>query len=260
MDSTAFLSVVTVHYQDFFRLRLTLESLLPRLADGKVEWVVIDGGSKLENEEEHQLMSRVESTADTYLSERDDGIYDAMNKGMKLAKGEYVLFLNSGDQLWPDFSLPSLRATIRDARPDMIWGQVQFEYPDGSFGVRKLRGPNWLVYGMPICHQSVLFLRRKFLEMEYNIRYEIAADYELLVRAVKSKMEVLLVQDVISKYATGGVSQTERKTALDEESQIRVEYFGFPRVFSTALSLLKAALWKFSDFSPALNRIWRKRI
>lgn len=260
MNSNIFLSIITVHYQDYSGLKTTLESVLPKLNQAEVEWIVVDGGSIAVSANDQEIMATVEQHAHTFVSESDSGIYDAMNKGMRLALGEYVLFLNAGDKILAEFSPLSLKTTIGHSRPDMIWGRVQFEYPDGSLGVRKLRGPKWLVYGMPVCHQSVLFLRYSFSEMDYNIRYEIAADYELLARAVHAGAEVYLVQDIISEYAKGGVSQQSRKLSLREEGSIRVDHFGMPVVLSNMLSSLKGLLWKFSDFSPVFNRLWRKRI
>jgi putative colanic acid biosynthesis glycosyltransferase len=260
MDSTTFLSVITVHYQDFSRLRFTMESLLPRLRRGEIEWVVIDGESEMASESERQFMAQVKQIAHAYVSERDEGIYDAMNKGVDLATGEYVLFLNAGDKLVPEFSITAVKNASQDSKPDMIWCKVRFEYPDGSFGVRKLRGPKWLFYGMPICHQGILFLTRRFSGMAYNTTYSIAADYDLLAGAVKSGAEVLLIQDVVSEYAQGGISQQNRKAGLREESRIRAARFGLPFILSRVLSGFKSMLWKISDFSPAFNRLWRRWI
>ena len=98
------LTVITVHLDDFDGLLRTCQSLRTTLSTKNVEWIVIDGGSVTHSKEQNLASDLAKSCATHYLSEPDDGIYDAMNKGTQLASGAYVLYLNAGDELHPKFS------------------------------------------------------------------------------------------------------------------------------------------------------------
>jgi len=254
------LSIVTVHLNDFSGLNFTLNSLFNIFEDERVEWIVVDGNSTPNNEQEYGIKESVELKATFWLSEPDEGIYDAMNKGMKLAKGEYVLFLNAGDRIDPDFSLNLLTEMNELSKPDMIWGQTSYEYPDGKFSVKKARSPAWAWYGMPVCHQSILFSRPFFENQVYNLDYKISADYDLLVRALKSGANVHMVVTVISEHAAGGLSQENKRKTLQEEEKVRLRHYPNLSAVNKLITLVHVAMSLLGDLSPGLNRLWRKWI
>lgn len=260
MHSDFSLSVITVHFEDYSRLNFTWASIRPLLKSSEIEWIVIDGNSKAAIPSERELLVRVEQDADVYVSEPDNGIFDAMNKGIKLASGMYFLFLNAGDRLSPAFSLDSLKRKVGEPFPDMIWGNTKYQYSDDTFAVKKLRKPAWMFYGMPVCHQSVLFLTHRFSNMPYNVNYQIAADYDLLARALNSGANTLLIKDIISEYSAGGVSQSDRWLSLTEENDVRVKNYAVPSWLGFLIKVVKLGLWKLNDFSPSLNRVWRRHL
>ena len=95
------ISIITVHLDDFEGLIRTFHSLQALLSNQHLSWVVIDGGSHIETDDQETGVDLIKSVADFFSSEPDRGIYDAMNKGCRAAKGDYVLFLNAGDEFAP---------------------------------------------------------------------------------------------------------------------------------------------------------------
>ena len=91
--------------------------------DANLEWVVIDGDSELQDGHP-EIFQRVNSLATHFISEPDNGIYDAMNKGTRLASGDYVLYLNAGDELHPDFDPEQLSHLFEETSPEMVGGSL----------------------------------------------------------------------------------------------------------------------------------------
>ncbi len=252
------LSIITVHLQDFKGLKSTFRSLAKVTGDPRVEWVVIDGGSRPASDADQQLLEEVAKLADRFVSEPDDGIYDAMNKGAQLANGAYFLFLNAGDRLSRDFEIETIADTCAEQKPDMIWAHAMREYADGKFGLMRFRKPRWAWLGMPVNHQAVFFSHILFANMEYDTSLRIAGDYDLLLRALKSGASVYLLEQVISEFAGGGCSQQQSLLSRAERDKIRQRHYRIPRVLNKMISLTDQAFAAVNAASPAFYRFWRK--
>jgi len=150
------LSIITIHLNNFQGLARTLRSLSEVSFSPSVEWVVIDGGS-LKNHDQNGIINQVRSLAHSFSSEPDDGIYDAMNKGTRLASGDYVLYLNAGDELHPDFDPEELDNMVSEFYPEMIWGNCDVHYQDGTQIRVKSRSRAWVWYCMPVFHPAIFF-------------------------------------------------------------------------------------------------------
>lgn len=254
-----FLSIVTVHLNEFPRLRTTLESIAP-FRQPSLEWIVIDGGSDVTAEVDREVLRLARATADVFTTGPDEGIYDAMNKGTALASGSHVLFLNAGDELHRAFDIDALRQEIEENNPGMVWGRTWDRDKSGVVYPRKQRGAHWLKYGMPVCHQGVVF-RRSLLGAEpYNKSYLIAADYELLARLYTHGAAVRLVDMPMAIYDLVGASSQQARLAMAEESRIRQTYFRRPWLLEQALRWGKYLLWRFSIAFPRSRKAWRQRI
>lgn len=253
-----FFSIITVHLDDFSGLQDTFQSVVQNPGRDQIEWIVIDGGSKPQNEQHEKTLSLVAREADVFISEPDDGIYDAMNKGVKSAQGEYFLFLNAGDRLDGQFDLPRFVSALKESDFDMVWGKTSMQYPDGSYGVKKVRRPGWAWYGMPVCHQSVVFSRKAFGHKIYDTSLLVAADYDLICAALVRGSKVHLFKDVISIHVAGGRSQQDKHLSLNEEHKVRSRYYGIPSWLSKLISVFRLQMWKLSDASPGFNRLWRR--
>ena len=137
------LTIITVCLNSEAVIEPTLRSIL-RDKPAELEYIVIDGAS---TDAPLDILGRYEQGIDILLSEPDDGIYDAMNKGTRLASGDYVLYLNAGDLLHEAFSLDGVTRSLSEERPDMIWGRSLDREPGGEAYPRKTRSPAWASCG-----------------------------------------------------------------------------------------------------------------
>jgi len=148
--------------------------------DASVEWIVIDGGST--DGSLDVIDAYCESIA-YWQSEKDDGIYDAMNKGLARATGDYVLFLNSGDYFITDDSLRMVAQSVVQVEqlPGMILVGAAYKFPHGHDMTQMPRRiEDHIYHSTPITHQAVFFNRRIHQQHPYDTRYRNAGDYECM--------------------------------------------------------------------------------
>jgi len=157
-------SIITVVFNGAQRLRATIESVLGQIYP-EIEYIVVDGGS---SDGSIDILREYSAHIDYWISEPDGGIYDAMNKGLSLARGEYVLFLNSGDLLV---------GKLLDSKLDFAQ-RLPVKRTD-PIGRERFRSPTDIRLGMPYCHQGIFF-RNAGLKL-FDTRYKIAADYQFLL-------------------------------------------------------------------------------
>jgi putative colanic acid biosynthesis glycosyltransferase len=169
-----FFSVITVCHNAAAAMPATAESLLAQnLTD--YEWIVIDGASTDDTCEIAQAY--LDSTRDTILSEPDDGVYDAMNKGLRIASGEFVLFLNAGDLLAEQRTLSIVREEI-DETVDVLHGDVIFSLPRGDLIHRRSKDASSGVDRQLFAsHQSVYVRRTLHLRYPFDTSLKISADF-----------------------------------------------------------------------------------
>lgn len=255
-DGAATISIITVHLDDFEGLGRTCDSLAAMPAELPFEWIVVDGGSDAAKDHKG-VLERVQGCARHFVSEADNGIYDAMNKGSRLASGEYVLFLNAGDELHPDFHNAAVVALADKSDPDMIWGRCLVRYQDGMEKLVKTRSARWAWYCMPAFHPAILFRRSRLTDGPYNTRYQYAADYELVCRLLAAGATVAQLAQPVSIYCRGGISDVEGDAARAEENKIRQQYFRMPAVAGVMIMKFKKMISGRSRMARVL-RFMRK--
>lgn len=201
------ISVVTV----VFNAQNTIEKCLDSVARQKfnnIEHIVIDGGS---TDNTVHIIKKYSNSVHFFVSEPDEGIYDAMNKGIKLATGDIIGTLNADDYLANDEVLNDIAAAFASQETDVLYGDLDFIDPDGNI-VRKWRSGayqygkfNW---GWMPPHPTFYCKRTLFERLGgYRLDYGSAADYELMLRFLHAnKMSVFYLQKVIVKMYIGGVS------------------------------------------------------
>jgi putative colanic acid biosynthesis glycosyltransferase len=200
------LSIITVTLNNADGLRKTLESVARFLDDPSVEVIVVDGNSA---DDTLKVVESFRRESLTFLSEPDDGVYDAMNKGARLSRGAYLMWLNSGDTLARDDALADIRAFLR-AEP--LWGVVGAMHLQGGAG-HPFRIPNlphvwWRhAFGLqPHCHQACLFSRRLYeLLGGYSGSYGLFGDFDFILRAGMVSPPAEL-PEVLVLYEGGGRS------------------------------------------------------
>lgn len=231
MSGSPKISVITVVYNAVALIERTVKSVAEQDYTG-IEYVVVDGGSTDGTLEKLKGYSKYIAVLE---SGKDNGIYDAMNKGLKLATGDYVLFLNAGDVLDSTDTISKIFAITPDA--DAYYGNTRVVNENGEvLGDRRLKPPtklDWksLQYGMCVSHQS--FIVKRLLCDFYNTDYRISADIDWVINALKQCDRVVNTHRYISRFLEGGTSDRRRKKALRERFAIMVKHYGF---FNTLLN------------------------
>lgn len=229
-------SIITVVFNAKEHLAKTMESVRAQKARyPHIEYIVVDGASK---DGTVELIAQNADLVSRMVSEPDRGIYDAMNKGLKMATGDYVWFLNAGDFIYSDRFLADMFAKdVRsDATPDgwadVYYGQTQLVDSDWKpAGMRRLRAPERLTpgsfrMGMLVCHQSVLV--RRELAGPYEMRYKCSADYNWVLQALKKARRIANTHQTVSCYLKGGKSRKMLVLSWRERFRIMRLNFGLP--------------------------------
>lgn len=217
-------TVVTVVFNDVHRIVETVQSVTAQKIEG-LQHIIIDGQSTdgtlsmLENYQHLEI-----------VSEPDNGIFDAMNKGLAKAVNDYVIFMNAGDTFYNENVLTDVRNYINNLhgqRPDMIFGDSwEFDRRNVGWGqFKKSRNIAMINYGM-ICHHQAIFYSVKFLKIKkinYDLSYLKAGDYAFTAEVIKNSNNVLRLPICICKYDLFGVSQTCYAFDFTEPRRVKVE-------------------------------------
>jgi glycosyltransferase involved in cell wall biosynthesis len=205
-----FLSIVTVTKDDPDGLRRTIDSV-DRQSYNDFEHIVINGTKDLDCALQISLFSR---DVRKFIFQRDSGIYDAMNIGLSCATGEYILFLNGGDELLGDVLLMAEKHSSDKGEPDLLCFRQEFVSPDGKvIKVRAHYGPEEPSYLIPFWHQA-LFIKTSFHRgYKYDSNMRIAGDHDLFLRLLKQEPSIEYSDLVLSRMFDGGISQKSRDLA-----------------------------------------------
>jgi len=234
-------SIVTVCLNAETHIAAAVESV--RAQDrADYEYLVVDGGSK---DGTIDVLRTYESRFDgrlQWVSEPDHGLYDAMNKGLALAHGEYVGFLGADDHLRPGALGAVARALSAVPRPDIVFGATHVFGPSGVWDETPRRVTRrGLPARVPASHQST-FVRRAAIETVggFDQRFGIAADYDLYLRLVAAGGTEVFVDDVLSEFRLGGASSRSARATAREYRDIRVAH-GANRAIEELVMLKSAA-------------------
>ena len=218
------ISVITVVFNGEDHIGRTIESVIGQTY-GQIEYIIIDGNSTDKTLDVIAGFTGV----DLLVSEPDSGLYDAMNKGLKAATGEYVWFLNSGDQIYSSDIVENMVAGLKGV-PDIIYGGTMIiDENQNEIGDRRLKPPGELTWrsfrqGMVVCHQSVIVKRE--LAPEYNLDYRLSADIDWVICAAKKSNRIHNTNLILSRFLEGGMTEHNIKAGLKERFRIMTHYYG----------------------------------
>jgi glycosyltransferase involved in cell wall biosynthesis len=218
------LSIITVCFNEAKRIKETAESVVNQTIK-KFEWIVIDGGS---SDGTLEILEHYRLKIDIFISEKDNGIYNAMNKGIGKAKGKYLLFLNGGDHLYDKNIIEKINEKLEN-KADFICGDLVIENPNGTRELWQLSSNISFNYfwraGLP--HSGTFIKRDLFEEFGlYNESYKICADFEWFVRTFKKrKLFTQYVNFPISVFYRDGLSQQNQALRRKEEKHIKKKYY-----------------------------------
>lgn len=235
-SSLPLISVVTVVYNSESFIERTILSVLNQTYPN-VEHVILDGGSK---DRTIEILNAYSDKIAFWKSEKDNGIYDAMNKAQFFCTGDYVMFLNSGDEFNNNDVLKN--AIEINPNADVFYGDTLVTDDQGNpLKHRRLRPPlhlKWTSfrYGMLVCHQSIII--KKQLSQQYNTNYRIAADIDWAIRSIRDAEVIVNTKQVISKFMEGGMSSIHHRKGLEERYKILNIHFGYIPNFFAHLFIL----------------------
>ena len=225
-------SVITVTYNAADVLEDTIQSVIAQTYH-HIEYIVIDGAS---TDETLSIADKYRPYIHTLVSEPDKGIYDAMNKGMALATGDYLCFLNAGDSFHEDETLHKIVHSIPDRTlPDVLYGETAIVDVQRHFlHMRRLSTPEVLTWksfkqGMLVCHQA--FFAKRSLAEPYDLQYRFSSDFDWCIRMMKKSNYLHNTHITSIDYLEEGVTTANRKASLKERFRIMAKYYGILSTF-----------------------------
>jgi glycosyltransferase involved in cell wall biosynthesis len=224
MNTSPKISIITVVFNGEEHIGRTIESVVGQTYK-ELEYIIIDGKS---TDRTLELIGGYKGIHQV-VSEPDNGLYDAMNKGLKAATGDYVWFLNSGDQIYSNDTLETLVAGLAGT-PDIIYGGTMIiDEAQNEVGDRRLKPPaqlTWLSFrqGMVVCHQS--FIVKRAGAPDYNLEYRLSADIDWAIRAAKNATQIHNSNLVLSRFMEGGLTDHNIKAGLKERFKIMKRFYG----------------------------------
>jgi len=236
------LTVITIVYNNVRDMERTMLSVLNQTYLN-IEYVVIDGRS---TDGTLEIIQKYEDRLALLISEPDEGIYDAMNKGLSKATGDYVLFMNSGDEIFALDTVETVFASADDA--DIYYGETEmYSELEQNIGRRRHRAPenfSWrsFKYGMSVSHQAI-YIRRAITE-PFDLRYQLSSDIDWIIKAAKKARKIVNTRMYVAKYLVGGMSKAKHRQSLIERFDIFSKHYGLiPNVINHTIIALKLGFY-----------------
>lgn len=219
-------TVVTVAYNAENLIEKTIKSVIGQTYPN-LEYIIIDGASK---DNTLAVVKRYEASIKRIISEPDRNNYDAMNKGMQYATGDYIWFLHAGDVILDKETLAEAMQNIEDE--DFIYGKALILSKEGQEKAMHKAHPKaetltWRSFrnGMIICHQAMLIHRRVWCPYRHEL-YPLVADLDWIIRVMQKVKKVKDTELQLCGFLEGGISARNRRRSLLERFKILRQHFG----------------------------------
>lgn len=221
-------SIITITFNASAVIEPTLKSVIGQTYKNW-EYLLIDGAST------DDTVARAKASGIDFahiVSEPDKGLYDAMNKGIKLATGDYLCFLNAGDAFHAPDTLEQIVATIanKESLPDVLYGETAEVDDNRNFvRMRRLQAPEKLEWtsfkqGMLVCHQA--FYARRDLVPYYNLKYRLSSDVDWCINVMKHSQNMVNVGFTVVDYLQNGLSLQNHRASLMERFNVMCKHYG----------------------------------
>ncbi len=222
-------SIITVTYNAADTIEDTIQSVISQTYH-HLEYIIIDGNSK---DNTLNIINRYREHITQLVCEPDKGLYDAMNKGIQLATGDYLCFLNAGDSFHEDNTLQLMVHSLRNEPhlPDVLYGETEIVDGEGHFiRMRRLSAPETLTWrsfqqGMLVCHQA--FFPRRILVEPYDLQYRFSADFDWCIRILKKSKRIHNTHLILIDYLNEGMTTQNHQASLRERFRIMVQHYGW---------------------------------
>lgn len=253
-------SVITVTFNNLIGLKETYNSLRNQDFDDW-EWIIVDGNS---NDGTVKWLENLDFKNCNWISEPDKGIFDAMNKGILKSKGDYLIFMNGGDEFYSSDTLSLVSAEILKCRelPAFIYGDALDVSSDGKHFLKKAKPHRFLYKTMFTSHQA-MFFNRQFGEVhhiKYPLEYRITGDYayiSLYFKNIRNNQDILYIPIPVCKFLLGGTNEIHRFRALKEDFVIRRKILGLSFGIASMLYILHYMHTLIKRILPSLAKSLR---
>lgn len=216
------LSIITVNLNNVIGLRKTIESVVSQ-SFTDYEWIVVDGGS---NDGSRELIENFDTRFSYWVSEPDTGIYNAMNKGIAHAHGDWLLFLNSGDWLFSDDVLEKVFSSEHQC--DVLYGDVMYHWPDARGKQLEVKPDSlslYYFYTETLCHQTTFYKKDIFNSHRYNEEFRICSDWALYIQLMLEGYRFCHLPFCISNFPQDGISSNLNEKHFAERQTVKEAYF-----------------------------------
>ncbi len=257
------ITVATVTYNAVTTLERTLQSVAeqdyPRIEHLIVDGRSTDGTLSLVQGYVERNMQRAVPHAIRLVSEHDEGLYDAMNKALQMATGDYIVFLNAGDRLHEPTTISRLVDGMewqrgRAVNPAVVYGETDLVDDNGRFvRHRRLRAPETLTWqsfrsGMLVCHQSFYARTDLAREESYDLKYRFSADYDWCIRVMKRaerrRLPLHNTHLILTDYLSEGMTTSNHRRSLLERLRLMARHYGWPTAIAMHLWFIVRAAVK----------------
>lgn len=219
-------SVISVVLDDLKGLKETKKSISCQ-SHADFEWIIQDGGSGAE------MLMYLESMVDgvKWVSEKDSGIYDAMNHGVSKSTGDFVVFMNAGDTFHDTETLARVAKVLGDEQAaDVLFGGASLSFCDKRRTVYRppRLAENSLWHGLPAIHQAT-FYRKKLLDASpFDLQYRLCGDYYLAATLIRNGARLTYLNEPLATFEVGGQSYKNRRNLFLEPYRIQRDVLGLP--------------------------------
>lgn len=237
-------SIITITFNAAAELRPTMESVAGQTCRD-FEHILVDGASR---DNTVALARELGGENLRIISERDKGLYDAMNKGIRMARGKYLIFLNAGDTFSAHDTLEHYASAAREHDADIIYGDTLIvDEHRQVIRRRHLSAPEVLTFesfseGMLICHQA--FVVKKSIAPEYDLKYRFSADYDWTVRCIRKTTPEKChnLHEVTIHYLDAGMTEKNKVASLRERFEVMSNHYGRGKAVARHLSFIPRAI------------------
>lgn len=224
LDQRPLISIITVVYNGVIFIEQTIQSVINQKYKN-YEYIIIDGGSV---DGTLDVIRQYEDSIDYWLSEPDKGIYDAMNKAIELVNGDWVVFLNAGDQFSNNAVLQKVSYYLEKGNADLFVGNY-FNVSENTHIEQKTTF--FALTTKMICHQSIIYRSLCLKKLPFNTKYKICADFDQLMRFLNDGIMIEKIRLEFVLYHGDGVSIKQTHARLTERLDIIKQHFGFALKF-----------------------------
>lgn len=236
--SQPFVSIITVARNAASLLQKTINNV-SQLNGNDFEYIVVDGNS---TDNSKQLISQ-SACIDKWISEPDKGIYDAMNKGARLASGKWVIFMNAGDTFANPYVIDKLKS-YAESHPDadVIYGDVIRAGVSIDQDCLKVASDTLKGHRLAFCHQSVICRREDLLKFPFDTTHRYSSDFKFFKTLAANKRVFSHIPLAIARFDTSGISSQRRSSGLADNMRVIMETDGFFKGFPHIMHLLPTYL------------------